>query len=187
MQQLIAAASSERPIEPRLSGDFKYAQLPPPLRAGGNTTRRVAPDLKEAAGVLERELSAQRTVETLRAAGVGALLTEDVDRAVELLQDAFGLAPTDPALLSDLSAAYLVRAARDDSRADRTQARAMAEAAISFDPRLLEARFNRALALERLATAEEARAAWQEYLDVDKNDNDSGWAGEARQHLARLR
>jgi tetratricopeptide (TPR) repeat protein len=187
MQQLIAAVSSERPIEPRVSGGFKYAQVRAPLRAGDGLTRGVTPELKQAAGEIDQQLSAERTLETVRAAGVAALLMEDVDRATELLQEAFGLAPNDAGLLNDLSAAYLVRASRGNSRIDLRQALAMADGAIKIDPRLVEAWFNRALALESQGVVEDARAAWQEYLDMDKNDDTSGWAGEARQHLARLR
>jgi hypothetical protein len=43
--------------------------------------------------------------------------------------------------------------------------------------------FNRALTLELLGRRSEAKAAWTTYLGVDSS---SGWAKEARQHLAEL-
>ena len=49
--------------------------------------------------------------------------------------------------------------------------------------RLAEARFNRALILERLGVLEKARKAWAAYLDLD---NGSEWSVEAREHLREL-
>jgi tetratricopeptide (TPR) repeat protein len=87
----------------------------------------------------------------------------------------------DARMLNDLSAAYLARAARDNRPQDLTRALEVVDRAVKADPTLAEALFNRALALERLSLAAEARAAWEDYLHVD---GQSGWAGEARAHLA---
>src|SRR5581483_2870775 len=51
------------------------------------------------------------------------------------------------------------------------------------DPKLREAQFNLALALEALSLREEARKAWQRYLEIDGS---SPWSAEARQHLENL-
>lgn len=56
--------------------------------------------------------------------------------------------------------------------------------AIALDAGLTAAWFNRALALEALGRGDEARAAWQAYLDR-AGDDDAGWVDEARAHLAR--
>ena len=63
------------------------------------------------------------------------------------------------------------------------QALTALDAALAVDPRFLRARFTRAMTLERLGDALGARAAWQEYLELDAN---SAWAQEARQHLNDL-
>src|SRR5262249_60360241 len=53
--------------------------------------------------------------------------------------------------------------------------------AIPPDPSLSEARFNRALALERLHLDDLSRIEWQESLRLDGR---SPWSDEARSHLA---
>mgnify|MGYP001277118699 CR=1 FL=1 len=55
--------------------------------------------------------------------------------------------------------------------------------AIKLVPGSLEARFNRALCLESLYLAEEAKKAWSDYIAAD---NSSDWAVEARQKLVRF-
>jgi tetratricopeptide (TPR) repeat protein len=87
-------------------------------------------------------------------------------------------------MLSDLSAAYLARAARDHRSQDLTRALAVVDRAVKADPALPEALFNRALVLERLSLGDEARAAWDDYLRVD---DQSAWASEARTHLSAAR
>ena len=67
---------------------------------------------------------------------------------------------------------------------DFARALSVADRAVKAEPTLAEARFNRALALEHLSLAEQARVEWEEYLKVD---SESGWSGEARNHVATLR
>jgi CHAT domain-containing protein len=55
--------------------------------------------------------------------------------------------------------------------------------AVALDSTLVDAYFNRALALEALRDTEEAKAAWRRYIEVDPS---SKWTDEARQHLQRL-
>src|SRR4029079_8760485 len=55
--------------------------------------------------------------------------------------------------------------------------------AITLAPKMLEARFNRALCFEQLGLPEEAKKAWQEYLQIDPN---SKWADEARRHIEKI-
>lgn len=63
------------------------------------------------------------------------------------------------------------------------EALAALDAALALDARFLRARFTRAMTLERLGDAPQARAAWQQYLELDAA---SAWAQEARQHLNEL-
>ncbi|HEX8288883.1 MAG TPA: CHAT domain-containing protein [Pyrinomonadaceae bacterium] len=57
------------------------------------------------------------------------------------------------------------------------------EKAIELNPKLPEARFNRALALQALFSTEQAKQAWRDYLLLDTN---SPWAEEARRNLQIL-
>src|SRR5262245_11834845 len=182
LKTLVTAMSTERTIEPRLSG-FTYAPLHDTLRAGDAAPRRVPPDVRIVAYNLEKQAFAHRTAPTLKALGVAYLLMEDIDRAVPLLEEAAEQLPDDAGLLSDLAAGYLVRAARRNQPQDLTRALALADRAVKADPALPEAWFNRALALQRLALGQEARDGWREYLAID---HDSGWAEEARRHLSTL-
>jgi tetratricopeptide (TPR) repeat protein len=136
-----------------------------------------------AAARLEKQAENRRTPKELGNLGVAYLLTDDVERAVPALENAAADVTMDARLLSDLSAAYLVRAARRNETADLVLARTAAEGALRIDGRLPEALFNRALALERLSLIDEARQAWQDYLTADHS---SGWATEARRHLENL-
>ena len=57
------------------------------------------------------------------------------------------------------------------------------QATLSRHPRHPEALYNLAMALTRRGQPEGARRAWLEFL---KQDDSSGWAGQAREQLARL-
>lgn len=62
-------------------------------------------------------------------------------------------------------------------------ARSELQTALALDPGFLRARFTYALSLERLGRSQEAREAWEEYLQLDSS---SAWAAEARSHLRLL-
>jgi tetratricopeptide (TPR) repeat protein len=149
----------------------------------GTPADRVGPDVRIAAARIEKRAEDRRTVRGLSNLAIAYLVTGDVERAVPALEDAAADVTTDARLLSDLSAAYLVRAARRNDTADLVLARTAAEGALRIDGRLPEALFNRALALERLSLIDEARQAWEDYLKVDAS---SGWASEAFSRLANL-
>jgi hypothetical protein len=179
LQALVAAVGTDRPVEARLSGGFAYGQMRGAVRGGSPSGRPVSPDVRIAAARSEKALAVRRTAETLHAFGLATLVTGELGRAVPLLEQAIERAPPDARVLSDLSAAYLARAARDNRHQDLERALAAADRALKVDPEFAEALFNRALALERLSLADEARAAWYDYLRVDDR---SGWADEAREH-----
>jgi len=81
--------------------------------------------------------------------------------------------------MNDLAAARLVEGLAKSDAELVLQALDLVERAISSDPRLVEAHFNRALALEFLGPSSLACAAWDDYLRVDTS---TPWAVEARQH-----
>jgi CHAT domain-containing protein/tetratricopeptide (TPR) repeat protein len=85
---------------------------------------------------------------------------------------------THPApLLTDLAAALLVRAARIGSAADVVEAIDAAQHAVELDSVNPAARFDLALALDRLGLSAQAGQSWRDYVRVDAT---SPWAGEAR-------
>jgi tetratricopeptide (TPR) repeat protein len=133
-------------------------------------------------GRLEK-LATQRSPDILAALGVGHLVTGDIARAVSALEESIDQPNPRPNALSDLSAAYLVRAMAPQHSQDLLRALTFAERAIQIAPNKPEPWFNRALSLEALSLYAAARDSWQTYLRFDAQ---SGWADEAREHLRSL-
>lgn len=61
------------------------------------------------------------------------------------------------------------------------------DAALEKDAGLLEALFNRGLALELLGRKEAAIGSWETYLGAARGPDEEAWVSEARQHLEALR
>jgi tetratricopeptide (TPR) repeat protein len=182
LSALVAAVGSDRTIEARLTGGFSYGPLRGPVRSAESPTAKISPDVQIAAAEIEKAELGKSTAGARHLLGLAYLTTGDIDHAVPTLEQA-AEQTADAQILSDLAAAYLVRADRVGGQQDLTKALNAADRAIHANPHLLEALFNRAYALERLSLVPEARAAWQEYLKVDST---SGWAAEAQQHLRAL-
>jgi tetratricopeptide (TPR) repeat protein len=185
-----------RSVEPRLTDGAAYASCrsdsaakdlipdavcgPPRHRAKQGSAAETARRPALRGGEVSAEPDAGR-------AALGDLLgqegTREPDRAVRKLEKEVAASPHDARAWSDLAAAYLVRAQRTDDPRDLLRALEAANRATHEDGHLPEARFNRALALERLFLNPQAMAAWQDYLNLDGK---SRWANEARQRQARL-
>jgi CHAT domain-containing protein/tetratricopeptide (TPR) repeat protein len=167
-----------RPVEGRLVGlDWvPYAPL---------ATHSVAPlgRLRAAAVEASRALARRRTVETLRDRAAVALVIGRVGEAISELSEASARMPANAGVLSDLAAARLQRAGKEDDPWDLVLALAAAAKAVELDRRLLAAQFNRALALERLHLLAAATRSWQLYR---AGERDTGWAREADAHLLAL-
>jgi CHAT domain-containing protein/tetratricopeptide (TPR) repeat protein len=116
------------------------------------------------------------------AAGVAHLLAGRTRNALFELRGA-AEASNDPQIWSDLSTTYIAASTQFESLELMADALTAADAALARDPRLPEALFNRALAIEKLGLRDDARIAWQHYLAVDGG---SDWAREARAHMAAL-
>jgi hypothetical protein len=173
------APKSSRNVEARLSGGFPWAPYRDNRAAG---TSRKPPDQLIAGGAASkilRDLDRDRSAHGLHVKGVASLITDDPPMAMRQLEDSARLAPGDAATQSDL-AAGIYSGAGDDNAA-LAAALTAADRAIQLDPKLTEAYFNRALVLERLGRKDQARAAWEDYL---RRDSSTGWAREARDHLA---
>jgi CHAT domain-containing protein/tetratricopeptide (TPR) repeat protein len=102
---------------------------------------------------------------------------QDLNRAIRMLEERTVADPHDARAWSDLAAVHLVRAQRADDPRDLIRAYGFAVRAVREDGFLPEARFNQALALERLYLTTAAGEAWKEYLNLD---NTSDWAAEAK-------
>jgi len=124
--------------------------------------------------------STERSAATLAASASALILDGRAERALELLLEALTLSPSDACLWSDLAALYIGRSTVRGDPVDLVQALQAADRAVELSSNLGEARYNRALALQRLHVVGEARAAWQFYANRDQR---SGW-GAAAQRFA---
>jgi tetratricopeptide (TPR) repeat protein len=183
LHALVAAVGSDRMFEPRLTGGFTYGPVRGAVRGSERSSETISPDVRIVAAQIEKQLSGKRSIQALRALAVAHLMTGNVARAVPVLEEAASQPGASADVLSDLCAAYLVRAERDGQPQDVARALTMADRAIALNPSLAEARFNRAYALERLSLRDAAKRAWAEYMQLDVQ---SGWAVEARLHFQQL-
>jgi CHAT domain-containing protein len=183
LRALVAAVGTDRTIEPRLTGGFAYGPLRGAMRTGEPSATSLPVDVRIAAVRIEKEATEHRTPQTLKALGIAYLVTGDASHAVLVLEEAADQTKDNAQILCDLSAAYLMRATRNNEPQDFGKALTMADRAVKVDPRLAEGWFNRASVLEHLSLWDEARQAWQDYLKVDSK---SGWAEEARNRLKTI-
>jgi CHAT domain-containing protein len=182
LADLADAVGQTRTVEARLTGGFRYGPLRAPLRSGGSAAPMDNWTLYAAAGRIREVALQDPSAPNLHGLGLAHLVLGNYDEAVQALEDAIAETPQSARYQSDLAAAYLARAKEQDRPDDVPRALAAAERSIAVED-LLEARFNRALALQSLYLEEQAREAWQEYLARDAS---SDWAEDARRHLAAL-
>ena len=121
------------------------------------------------------------TPEELHARGIARLLTGDLAGAVDDLAVLRLDQPNNAVAWSDYAAAVMEKASRDDNTELMIEAFTAADHACDLRPRIPAALFNRAMALESVGLKTVARRAFQQYVAVDSS---SGWAEEARHHLA---
>jgi CHAT domain-containing protein len=182
--ELVQAMGTKRFVEPRVTGGFQHGRLIV-LRSGDAPQGLDAqsPAVLAAVARIRERTEGDTSPDGLGALAVTYLVSGDIAKAVKALESATAQAPKNPRLLSDLAAAYLVRANRLDEPADLPKALEAAEKAIELENAPDEAWFNRALALEQLRLVDSAKKAWEDFL---KRDSTSGWADEARKHLEEL-
>jgi len=178
------APRSARVIEPRLSGGFTYAPFSGPARASDPAVEADRLKFGGQAAIAIEQASQNSSPEAQHAAGVAYLLVDKPSQAIERLRIAAAKSPNDAAVWSDLAAAQYAEAVSVPAPSLLSQALASADHALRIDANDAEALFNRALILERLGPAEQARAAWERYLHADPS---SAWATEARSRLASMR
>jgi CHAT domain-containing protein len=184
IRRLVEASDpSYRDIQPRLTGGFRWAPLRQVGILRGEVQKGFLPSsLVTAASDLVRRSQVEGSQRSQHAAALAYLLTGRVQAAASSLE---GIAPPGggAAILSDLAAVRYVVAERSDDALELAQALAVADGALRADAKLPEARFNRALILERFGLRDQAREEWEQYLRLDGG---SDWGNDARQHIRQL-
>jgi hypothetical protein len=181
LAELRSVYREARPTETRIS-EFDYAPLtqlrgaPDPVAQG--RLRRIENNLLDA---VEKNANAQ----THHALGVFRLTQQKYPEAISELEAAAKLAATDAKFHNDLGSAYYELAKTSPPKRVEALDHALDEftRATELDANLLEAIFNRSLALQELGLPREAKESWTRYL---QKDGSSQWANEARANLARL-
>jgi tetratricopeptide (TPR) repeat protein len=179
IEELVAATSTERSVEGRLTGGFRYAPFRPPTR-GLDDGSGATLDIRAVAARVRENADRRPTPENLHALGAAHLLIGRYDDAVRVLEGVANQLASDAQVQNDLAVAYYMRARALDQPADFERSLAAAERAIQLDGALSEAYFNQALVLEGLGRIDAAERAWREYL---RRDSSSDWAAEAHRHL----
>ena len=171
-----------RPTETRIS-EFGYAPLPElrgaPAPAEKNRLRRIENSLIEAT---EKSPSA----ETHHALGIFDLTQQRYPDAIREFESALKLGDNSAKIHNDVGAAHfeLSKAGAKEKKFEEL-ALSLEEftKATELDKNLLEALFNRSLALQELGAQREAKESWTLYLQKDPS---SRWADEARKNLAQI-
>jgi CHAT domain-containing protein len=195
-RELAARLGPLRAIEPRMTGGFGYAPCLPASRPGAIVAEpRCSPWTRlEIAGLrrladpapIRGDPVSGTTTDQLHTQGLFDLILgtdSSIRRGLEKLSQAAQWRSQDAALHADLAAAYIVAAERFGEPYDLVRGLEAAALALAIDPGLAEARFNQALALEKLFLSSGAEAAWRSYLEVDSS---SGWANEASRRAQSL-
>lgn len=182
LAELRSIYQQERPTETRIS-EFGYAPLAQlrgaPEEREKNRLRRIENSLTEAT---EKNSNAQ----THHALGVFYLTQQKYADAIKEFESALKFADKNARIHNDLGAAHfeLSKTAAKEKRLEDL-ARSLEEftKATELDGNLLEALFNKSLALQKLGMPREAKESWTLYL---QKDSSSPWADEARKNLASI-
>lgn len=188
LAQLELAYRGQRPIESRATADFDYA--PFTVTRGGNQVKADEKSLARAERFLLDATEDSSEAEAHHALGLFYLAQREFDKAVGEFNLALSLAPDNAKIHSDAGAAYLEKTnlaeqqeKGDEFFADADAALKHFNRALELNENLSEALFNKALLLQKMRLANEARMAWRQYLE---KDSVSPWADEARRHLELL-
>src|ERR1044071_277161 len=181
LAELRSIYQKERPTETRIS-EFAYAPLSQlrgaPEGREKNRLRRIENSLIEAT---EKTPNAQ----THHALGVFHLTQQKYTDAIREFESALKFADRNARIHNDLGVAYFELAKTEPKKKLEYLAQSLEEftKATELDNNLLEALFNKSLALQELPLPREAKESWTLYL---QKDSSSPWADEARKNLARI-
>lgn len=182
MENLVEAVGHDRFTEARLSDSFSWGPRPNVIRGDSDTSSSISSGILSAAAALESGLEHDSSGPALRARGIAAVATRDLDRSVDLLERALEADSANVAVRIDLTAVLLERYRHRGNSVDALRAEATIAPVVVHDQAPPAALFNHALAVEASRGREEAVAAWQRYLAVDSTSN---WAQEARGRIER--
>jgi CHAT domain-containing protein len=172
---LIRAIGPSRPLLGRLAG-FPYAvHYTKPV-----TWTRT---LRQAAQAIQSRAQRQGSTEALANAALLPGLEGRWSEVARKLEQVIERDPRNARWWSDLAAARLESGTTTGNPEDLGLALQAAARAVILSPDLPEARFNLALALDRLSLLKSARSAWDEYQQIDPG---SLWLAEARTRRAAL-
>ncbi|CAN5122903.1 hypothetical protein BH20ACI1_BH20ACI1_07670 [soil metagenome] len=171
-----------RPTEARIT-DFEYAPKIEGTRGNNDKTQDlnfVSAKSRAVEAVLKNE-----TAENLHALGRVYLAEQNFDEAVKQFEKALKKNPNIAQLHNDLGVALMEKAKQKEEGKLELFAKANEEFvnAIELDKNLLEAYFNEALSLQALNLPNQAKEAWQNYLNLDSK---SKWADEAHKNLEAI-
>jgi CHAT domain-containing protein len=169
--QIAELVGGRRFTEGRLTGGYPHADWQPdkqaPIKGSSKQLVRLRHLLSPAKRPSSDEWSGRATL---------YLLDGKIGAAISSLHQAAAREPANPALLSDLAALYIESARRTARPTDWVRSLELSNRALTLNPRLREALFNRALALQHLTLLKQAQFAWTSYLQME---SDPGWREEA--------
>ncbi len=178
------AYHDKRPLEARISG-FGYAPLSTTRGEDPKKMDYVARDRAER--ILLDATHDDPSSASHHALGKLYLAEQKLAQAIDQFEQALNLDPNNAQAHSDLGAALLEQGNADSSNENSgqkltrlSQSIEHLNRALELNDSLLEALFNRALCYQSMMLLQQAREAWQKYLEKDHN---SPWADEARQNL----
>jgi tetratricopeptide (TPR) repeat protein len=182
LAELRSIYQTARPTESRIS-QFNYAPLSQlrgaPQPAEASRLRRIENSLIE-------NSEKRPTAETHHARGIFDLTQGKYGDAIKEFEAASKLEPNSARIHNDLGVAHFELSktvAREKRLEELEQSLEEFTKATELDPNLLEALFNKSLALQELRLSREARKSWSLYLQKDPS---SPWADEARKNLQQL-
>ncbi len=188
LTQMTAAYRGTRPLESRSSADFGYAPFTVTRGETVSPTDSIA--LERAQLYLLDAARDPNDARAHHALGLFYLNKKEFDKALGEFIIALKLAPENAELHSDTGAAYLEKAEQaearekyDETLENLSRSLESLNRALGLNAALPEALFNKALVLEKKGVPNQAREAWQKYLETDPA---SEWADEARRNLERL-
>lgn len=166
-----------RPIEGRLAS-LGYV---PRRVLRGNESEDVA--TQRLLSVVQRTAADCNEVSVAVDCAIASLIAGAPQRAITRFAALAESRPDDAVARSDLACAYLERGVRASDGSDFARALAAADEALDRQPGFAPALFNRARALDLLALADPANAAYARFVAIEPQ---GGWSDEARQRMHAL-
>lgn len=185
--ELRALYRDGRPLKARLT-EFDYAPFSNDKR-GANQEKANSTARERAALTLLEGVRDEPGANSHHALGRYYLTQKEFEKAIAELEQALQLKPENAQAHSDLGAALFEASKKATGKNGETSLELIDKSlqhlgkAIELNSKLLEPRFNRALALEAASLPDRAKEAWNDYLQLDSG---SQWAEEARRHLQML-